>query len=318
MRFNRLFRHRRHEIPFRPLVTVVVAALLLGCLPQRASIALKDAGRAVLAPGQQVAQSVLAHVASWFRTWEYRADSAGELRRLQRLVERLNEQNEALRLSLRQQSHEPLAAEQPTSLLGLRAVEARVLGERGQAFLRGAAIMSGQRIPDLMTGSLAVDFAPAVIDQGENVSLAAGDMVLAGGRIWGKLIEVGPQTALVRRIDSVGYRGLVQIGHTADGAWKPLARGILEGTGNRLCRIRLVDATAPVAVGDMVFAAEEQGLIDSALIYGRIERAELAPGAAHWQLWMSPAADSELPTKLTILQPVVNESRKVAGTLGVP
>ena len=320
MRFSRLLRNRRREVPFRPLVIALVVAFFLGCLPQRASIALKDAGRLVLAPGQQAAQGAVAQIASCFRAWECRADSAGELQRLRRLVERLTEQNEALRVSLRQipADAEAFSVERPASLLVVRAVEARVLGQRGQAFLRGAAIMSTQRTPELTTDSLVVDFGPAVIDQGGNALLAAGDMAIAGGRVWGKLIEVGSQTALVRRIDSAGYRALVHIAQTTDGARKTLARGILEGTGECRCRIRLVDAASPVAVGDMVFAAEEQGLVDSPLIYGRIERAELAPGAAHWQIWMAPAVDSELPIKLTILQPVMNQGRKVAGTLRVP
>jgi hypothetical protein len=319
MRFSRLLRRPAGDVPFRPLAAVLLSALVLGCLPQRVGVALKDAGRLLLAPGQQAAQGALAGLASCFRAWQYRADSAEELRELRRLVERLEEQNAALRFSLRQPGGaDAFSVEQPATLLAVRAVEARVLGERGQAFLRAAAIIGGPQTAQLTTGSLAVDLGPAVIDQGENALLTAGDLALAGGRIWGKLIEVGPQTAVVRRIDSPGYRGLVQIAQTANGVWKPLARGILEGTGGRLCRIRMVDATAPISVGDVVLAAEEQGLVDAALICGRIERAELSPGAAHWQIEMAPAVDSEPPAKLTILQPVMNQARKVVGVLGVP
>ncbi|HEV3339269.1 MAG TPA: rod shape-determining protein MreC [Pirellulales bacterium] len=312
MRFSGLLRHRRKMVPFRPLAAVLLASFTLGCLPGSLSVALKDAGRSLLAPGQQLAQSLLACLGSWVRAWEYRRDAARELRELRELVERLHDQNTALQARLRQPAGhaEVFFAEQPASLLSVRAVEARVLGERAQAFLRSTAIVSPRQPTEVTAGSLAVDFGPAVIDQGENALLTAGDVALAGGRIWGKLIEVGPQTAVVRRIDSPGYRGLAQIAHPADGVWKPLARGIVEGAGDGLCRIRMVDATAPVSVGDMVLAGEEHGLVDSALIYGRIERAELAPGAPHWQIWMEPAIAPQPPLRLTVLQPVINQARK--------
>jgi hypothetical protein len=316
MKFSRLLHDRRREITFRPLVAVLLVSFTLGCLPGRVSVALKDAGRLLLAPGQQVAQSTLARLGSWSRAWEDRHDAVQELRELRGLVERLKDQNAALEARLRQAAGQAdaFSVQQPASLLSLHAVEARVLGEHAQTFLRGTVVRAAPQQSELTTGSLAVDFGRAVVDQGENALLTAGDLALAGGRIWGKLIEVGPQTGVVCRVDSAGYRGLAQIAHPTDGVWKPLARGIVEGSGDGLCRIRMVDATAPVSVGDVVLAAEERGLVDSALIYGRIERAELPPGAAHWQIWMAPAVDAEPPIKLTILQPVVNQARKVADT----
>ena len=61
-----------------------------------------------------------------------------------------------------------------------------------------------------------------------------------------------------------------------------------------------------MSVGDLVLAAEEQGVTAAPLVYGRIARAELEAGAAHWQLWMAPAIVADLPEKLVIVQPIIN------------
>ena len=93
--------------------------------------------------------------------------------------------------------------------------------------------------------------------------------MLAGSRVWGKVADVGPHTCTVRRITDAGYRDLVQLATSREGRLHFSARGVLVGAGERLCKIELVETTEPVAVGDLVFTADD-GVLQSPLLYGKI------------------------------------------------
>jgi cell shape-determining protein MreC len=87
---------------------------------------------------------------------------------------------------------------------------------------------------------------------------------------------------------------------------------MLEGTGRRLCRIRLVVTTEPVSDGDLVFTTTHQGLLPEPLLYGRVTRVERLAGSAHWQIWMQPAAAPELPETVSVLRARLNPNQRVA------
>lgn len=297
------------KTPGKLLACWLVAAAVAACLPTTVSRELKDRGRSLLAPGQRLAWTALKQLWRWGLVWHERGDAAEELVALRDRLRRLEEINQALAARSAQAEFSMSAeGEQPPPLLDARAVETRVLGQQAQTFLQQLAIVTLADASHLTPDSLAVDAGEVLIDQGSNESLTAASLALRGGRVWGKLIEVGPQTATVRSVTSLGYRGLVQI---VDGqnSGRPVAQGVLEGTGDALCRIRMVDATSPVSVGDLVLATEQEGLTDAPLVYGRVARTALEPGAAHWQIWMAPAVADEVPTTLTVLQPLVDERR---------
>lgn len=309
MVFNRSFSSGANP-PLKWLSCWLAVSLAAACLPTATSQQLKDHVRSLLVPGQRMAWSALKSLRRWGLVWQERNDHAVELAGLRERVQRLEELNEAwqARLARHDFSVSP-DAQQPAPLVSAQAIETRVLGEQSQTFLARMAIVILHETARSTVGSMALDAGEVLIDQGDNASLSASGLALEGGRVWGKVVEVGPQTASIRRSNSAGYRGLVQIVDRADHGNRPLAHGVLEGTGDALCQIRMVDARAPVSVGDLVLAAEERTLTDVPLVYGRIVRAELKPGAAHWQLWMKPAIADELPQTLTILQPQVNEER---------
>lgn len=309
MAFNRSFASGP-KLPLKWLVCWLAFSLAAACLPTAVSRQLKDRGRSLLEPGERMAWSALKSLRRWGLVWQQRGDNATELADLHQRVRRLSELNEALKARIARQEFGVLPdAEQPPPLVSAQAIETRVLGEQAQAFLARTAFVAAEGTAPWTLDSMAIDAGEVRIDQGDNSSLATSGLALAGGRVWGKIVEVGPQTASIRRINSAGYRGLVEIVDRASGGSRPLAHGMLEGTGDAHCRIRMVDARSPVSVGDMVLAAREQSLTDAPLIYGRIARAELEPGAAHWQLWMEPAIADELPQRLTILQPHMNDER---------
>ncbi|HVX14684.1 MAG TPA: rod shape-determining protein MreC [Pirellulales bacterium] len=300
----------RPKRQLRLLACWLALALTLAFLPEQLERRLKDHARLLLAPGQSVARAALASWRRSWRAWNYRSDSAAELAQLREQVRRLDEQNLALRLVASGSDFDRSAeVEQPPALIETRAIEARVLGEQPRTLLERLAIVTAKESTELSVGSLALEGGSVLIDQGDNASLTASQLALLGGRVWGKVVEVGPQTAVVRRLNAAGYRSLVRIVHEVDGLPRPLAQGVLEGTGAADCRIRMVDATAPISTGDLVVSAEEPDTHTSMLVYGRIARAELEPGAAHWQIWMTPAVDDRSPATLTVLQPAVNGER---------
>jgi hypothetical protein len=142
--------------------------------------------------------------------------------------------------------------------------------------------------------------------------VAVGDVALAGRRVFGRVIEVSPHTATVRRADQPGYRDVVQI-TSADGASSALAvRGVLEGTGERLARVRRVSAQSPVTVGDWVTTIDQQGLSPRPLVYGRVARVERAAGAPQWDIWVDLATDAEPPERLLVLRARMNPARVAA------
>ncbi len=142
---------------------------------------------------------------------------------------------------------------------------ARVLGQQAQAFLLTHDLLDVGRSQGAVPNALVIDEPLPIVDQGRDASVKAGRLVLAGNRIWGKVAEVGPHTCTVRRITDSSYRDLVQLATPRGDRLQFSARGVLVGSGQRLCRIELVDATEPVAVGDLVFTADD-GVLTSPLL----------------------------------------------------
>jgi len=209
-------------------------------------------------------------------------------------------------------------------LLDWDVIEARVLGYRARAFLARTHLIAGGEDSGFMPENLVLEavgdedhgddlaLTNALIDQGANARLESGQLALAGRGVWGKIVEVGPQISIVRRVNESGYRDLVQLA-TRDGQRIRLGpRGIVHGTGERWCRIQLVKTTEPVEVGDLVFAAGGEGLIEAHLSYGKVARVERSPGDVHWQIWMEPALPEEMSEKISVLRVQPNRNRVAA------
>ena len=165
--------------------------------------------------------------------------------------------------------------------------------------------------------ALVLGGGKSLLDQGANCRLESEELVLAQGRVWGKIVEVGPQTSTVSTPCEPGFRDLVRLGHVAQAsclcglprAGSPCyVQGLLEGTGEPLARVRRVDVTEPVAVGDAVYTASDEGLLPQPLLYGFVVRVQRPVGATHWEIWMKPALDSE-PESVVVLRTRLNPAR---------
>ena len=311
----------RSSAPNLGLAAMLLAALVLALVPAPRVALLKGAAARLLAPGQrQVAQArdwTLRHVkllADARATAEQQALVADELRRLR---SRNLELEAALALS-RANDVAPPPDGTPLLLAGL--VPARVLGRQARAFLERADIIDRGGGDGLMAGDLAVAGEAAAddvalteakpwIDQGAYGALAVDDLALAGRRVWGRLSEVGPQTARVRRVTDGGYREVVQLAHWGDARWRATARGVLEGTGGPMARVRMVATTEPVSVGDYVLATGARGAVSAPLIYGRVARVERGAGNTNWDIWMAPAVGPDEPGVVAVLRLSLNPQR---------
>ncbi|HEY2148716.1 MAG TPA: rod shape-determining protein MreC [Pirellulales bacterium] len=206
-------------------------------------------------------------------------------------------------------------------LLRFEIVEARVLGQTAQTFLRGRDLLDFGARRGATRGALVIDSdssdggvidrSGALLDAGADLGLRAGRLVIAGRRVWGKLAAVGPQTSVVERVTDRGYRDTVQLVRrdgTAGDALRLGPRGLLVGNGEPLCRIDMIETTEPVAIGDEVWTIAD-GVVMSPLVYGRIVRVERPTAGSHWQCWMAPAIGSELPERVAVLKLELNAAR---------
>ena len=317
--------------PAARLALVLAAALVCALLPERVAAPLKRAADSLLAPGQRLAVAGRGQIARRIELWRWQLASAEDQRTAADELAALRRRNAELETALvlataRDESPSHDAPSHDAPLVGVDLVRARVLGPQARSFLARLDVLDVGGSRDLLPGapvfaaeSLAGKRSTLLdqplLDQGRSARLNVDDLALAGRSIVGRLVEVGAQTATMRRLTEPGYRDLVQLAG-ADGERLRLgAKGVLEGRGERLCRIAMVDVAEPVSPGDRVVAADA-GAAPHPLVYGRVTRAERRPGDAHWQIWMEPAAGAELPGEVDILRLHLNPERVAAARQG--
>jgi cell shape-determining protein MreC len=310
--------------PTGALAVLLIAAAALRCIPARITDPMRDAWMTLLRPAAAVTNDVIEFSQGrvlWLQAALADGQRAAEA---ERQVADLKEQNDRLAMALdasrltHAQSESIAASASPTQpLLESQAIAARVLGHAAQTFLRGSELVDIGNRNGVAAGALVIDGAPpgdgttTMIDAGRDLGLQSGRTVLAGRRVWGKLAKVGSHTSVVRRITDPGYHDTVQLAHSDGGPDSPQQlgpRGVLVGSGERLCRIELVDASEPVSVGDQVYT-QSDGLLPEPLVYGQIVRVELTADKLHWQIWMQPAVGANEPREVAILRAELNPAR---------
>jgi len=332
--------HRRTVRSGGHLLVALVLALFVAAAPDSLVVGTKDLARRVLAPGRRVCKAVEARITQSTAMFTTHAQLVEQLAARDARLAALARQNAQLRSSLAVAAlHSTTATGEANSdswpdsapfapsliktapLVEPRRVQARVLGRQARAYLAACEVLDAGAEAGLSPGDLvletatdALDVVP-LVDQGRNVGLGDGDLVLQGRHVWGRLVEVGPQTATVRRVWEAGYRDLVQLAHVQDGRLRLGPRGVLEGHGERECRIQLVDVTQPVAVGDWVLAAAEDGVLESPPVYGTVVDVQRTAGGSHWEIWMKPAADSATSDTVEVVSLRLNPQRTVAADM---
>ncbi len=296
----------RLRSPAALLGAALAAACALAALPANWTAPAKSRALLALQPGQQAATVARQRVEGTWNWARARWQAADRLSAAEHELQRLRHENAALgaeRDLLRAQLasvSESRDTESP--LLRARAVSARVLGTQSRAYLARNHLIDAGTAKGIEPGDLVLD-EPPMLDAGTDAGLKPGQLVVAGRRVLGKIAEAGRHTSTVRGITEPGYRDLVRIGGP-DGP-----QGLLEGTGQPRARVRLVEVTAPVAVGAPVYSAAGEGILEVAPLCGRIAQLDRPKGATHWEISVEPAGPARRSQHLAVLQVEPNPER---------
>ncbi len=309
-----------HSLTFKATAGCLVVAVVLAVLPESAVSSLRDLVRAALVPGQRVAQ----RGSGWLGT-QARSLISTELAAREREIKQLRAELVATNLaarraqlqtkslqseidSLHRNGPSPFASETVSPLVRERAIEARVLGADIVAVWKGQRRLDQGASDGLASDQWILDGADVGMDAGVDQSLSSGLPVFAGRCVVGRIVDAGRWTSSLELLTAPTFREQAMV--TRDGArgLEFAGAGIIEGTGDGLCRLAEVGAESAVEVGDAVYSA-----IDSAsetpMLFGFVTAATLEPGALHWEIVVEPAADLSRLRKVQVVVPGVNPER---------
>lgn len=272
-----------------------------GLLPAQIGIA------NLLAEKDRLVQQAKRH----FGTVAQLAEAERDLGRLEGENDRLIAQLENLENRRSNLEREP-SSDDEDRLLTLHCIWARVLGRQARSFLQENLPLDVGSRAGVQSDALVIGGPQSLlVDQGSTAEVQPGQLVLERGQVWGKIVEVGQYTSTAQTVTEPGYRDMVRLATPDDRGrptrWGP--EGILEGSGERLARIRLVEVTEPVSVGDLVFTSAGKGVLPKPLLYGRVVRVERPTGAAYWDIWMAPALGKHRPRRVAVLRIQLNPIR---------
>ncbi len=313
-----------HASRRRPLLVGggLLLAVILALLPPKLADLARSPITAGLAPAQRglagvgrVGDRVLVQVRAQFTDIEATARREVDRQRLAEENRRLKTELQAARDQLRLLAHDDSRG---PSLLTVKCIPTRILGLSAQAYLARHHLLDAGRSQGVEAGAPVLRPATPLVDRGHQAGVENGNVVLAGSCVWGKIASTGPHTSNVCPMTEPGYRDLVRLAATSpDGrSLRFGAKGILEGTGEPLARLRMIETTEPVAEGDLVYSMAGQGFVEVPLLCGHVVRVERPHGAGHWDIWVAPAAQ-ETPENLAILCPTA-PTIEVAGRPGDP
>lgn len=186
---------------------------------------------------------------------------------------------------------------------------ATVLGEESAALWRAGKLLDRGSAAGVSESSLVLESDAPLVDQGQDSGLEAGQPVFAGRTVLGRIARVGKYTSTLQLVTDPQFRGLARVVRKSDRGVAFGPRGILEGDGGGACRLKFVEATAAIAVGDAVYTDDLEGLLPAPAYYGRVVEAELAEGAAHWTIRVEPAVPQRAPREVHVLRRVANPAR---------
>jgi cell shape-determining protein MreC len=207
----------------------------------------------------------------------------------------------------------PLAAPLPSEpLIAAELIEASVLGTEHARQWRSGRFIDKGTIDGIPEAALVVESTDPVIDQGSANGMATGQPVYAGRCVVGRVALAGRRMSTIQPVTHPEYRGFAQIvRHSAEGAtFGP--RGILEGRGEPLCRLKIIDTTASIEVGDHVYTGERDGTLPYPMYYGRVVSADLDPQTLAWNISVEPTVQHIEGRTVSILCRTINPLSQAA------
>jgi len=309
-----------HSSAFKAAAGCLLFAVVLAVLPESAVASLRDLVRAALVPGQRVAQSG----SDWLRT-QTRSLVSAELAARDREIDQLQAELAATSLaarraqlqtkslrneidSLHRNGPSPFASNSLSPLIVERAIEARVLGAELVAVWKGQRLLDQGSSDGLASDQWILDGADVAIDAGFDQSLTSGLPVFAGRCVVGRIVDAGRWTSSLELLTAPTFRAQAMVTRDEARGLEFAGTGILEGTGDGLCRLAEVGAQSAVEVGDAVYSAIDS-TSEMPMLFGFVTTATLEPGALHWEIGVEPAADLSRLRKVQVVVPGVNPDR---------
>lgn len=303
-------------------VTLSLVALGLTLIPQGIADAVRATVRDAALPGlryltltREQLDAARRSLSSTGETAERLAALGAELDQWQLRCRRMTIQNALLHEELQRAKRDgvsPYDATPAKPLVVPGLLEASVLGEETARLWRTGRLIDRGAVDGVGESSLVLDDTRPLVDQGADSGLATGQPVYSGRSVLGKIAVVGRWTSTVQPVTDPGFRGMAQLARRTEGGVTFGPTAILEGCGERLCRLKLVPATEPVSIGDEVYSAPRDATLPFPLYYGKVVRAEIKPGAPHWEIDVDPAANRIEPQTVQILTRQLNPLRQQA------
>ena len=191
-------------------------------------------------------------------------------------------------------------------------LQANVLGEETGRLWRGGALIERGTSDGIRESTLVLEDNRTLVDQGADKGLAAGQPVYSGRNVVGKIAIVGRWTSTVCPVTDPKFRGMAQLARSSENRLLFGPQAILEGCGERLCRLKLIPATEPVSVGDEVYTSQRDAALPYPLYYGKVVSAEIQPGALHWEIRVEPAVKRIDAPTVQILTRKLNPLRQIS------
>ena len=223
------------------------------------------------------------------QTCEAVAVGTNNARQMQTLRQLMIE-NARLRRDLKHSQTASLIAEaiDPAESLNEYAmIPAQVISSNGLPGSLRELIVSAGKSAGINRSELVVDGNGAVVDVGSDAGVAAGDRVLSGSSVVGRIEKTGRWVSVVQPLTSTEFRAQVQLLRSSEDGLVFGAIGMLEGTGQSECRVTGVPYTEAVTVGDTVISADINGVRGPRLFFGTVTSAEFLAGG-QWDVRIKP------------------------------
>uniref|UniRef100_A0A7C2NWF1 Cell shape-determining protein MreC n=1 Tax=Schlesneria paludicola TaxID=360056 RepID=A0A7C2NWF1_9PLAN len=196
----------------------------------------------------------------------------------------------------------------PERLFQPAVIDAAVLGQSlSQAWRQGTVIDRGWS-HGLRESALVLRSSHPLIDRGQRDQIAAEDMLLLGRTVLGKVETVGRWTSTFVPVTDPAFRGRAQLVRQTDQGPQWGATGLLRGEG-RVCRLDGIAGNEAVRVGDLVFTAERDAALGTALSYGTVVEAQLGLDDREWTIVVQPPANPGGVGEVQVLRAALNPAR---------
>lgn len=166
-------------------------------------------------------------------------------------------------------------------------IPAQVISSNGLPGSLRELIVSAGKSAGINRSELVVDGNGAVVDVGSDAGVAAGDRVLSGSSVVGRIEKTGRWVSVVQPLTSSEFRAQVQLLRSSEDGLVFGAIGMLEGTGEAECCVTGISYTEAVTVGDTVISADINGVRGPRLFFGTVTSAEFLAGG-QWDVRIKP------------------------------